>query len=182
MSIEGYTQPKKNRVFVGGEMGWSLVYGSKQYGTSMIFKFMPSVGYMISNKVGVQLSLGYSNFGSDFNSYENHSQTKFNNAYFAVIGIPIFFSLSEKLSIYIMPSLQVLNQNTVSYTDYSTIASAGILPGIIYFPYKKVSLNFSLGNIFSASYSIKNKDGSLDLFNFSSTMPTLGVSLWFGKI
>lgn len=98
-------QIKTGRVFLGGEFGiQNIAFGPfSQYSQGIRGKFMPNVGIMVSNRVGLQFTFGVSTAPDPISS----SMFPIRN-YFAGIGgisLPIFFPFSDKFAFYISPSI-----------------------------------------------------------------------------
>lgn len=187
--VFSHAQIKKGRIFVGGQFQIQNKFNKSE--SKIYLNLIPSIGFMLSNRVGIQLNLSYSN--ADYNSERYYSSYSdyFYRTFSGSLSIPIVFPFSDKFYFYVAPSIGLINSNRYSrnyynngnsFSDYNTVFASRITPGLVYFPHPKVSVNFALGGIMSFDYSFRYTYGLIEILNLSSSMPTLGVSIWFGKV
>ncbi len=208
LSYSGFAQLKAKRIFIGGDFGiGNIKFGGKSANLpnpaySMKVKVSPYVGIMLSNRVGLELNFGYSNIPYFYNQPSYYDLIAEAKSYWSGVTVPIYIPISKEFYFYYSPGFSVIkvvkkkdvffqsrkisfdnNGNPILKSDVSEIyINAGISLGFLYFPHKRIGLNFTLGRFFNFIQSTSNNDGRFDIINFSTNGPTLGINFWFGKI
>lgn len=195
-SILSMAQLKAGRVFAGGEFGIGNIYVGATSNQDLTIKFKPNIGFMVTDKVGLQFNFGYSSIPNP--TLGRVSLSLKYSIFSGGIAVPIFIPMSEKFAFYISPAFDLLsiketrepapsqfsNGGFVSSSFSKTFLqmNLGVSPGILYFPHKNVGLNFTLGSFVNFVYNFDVSVGQFDLLNLSSNRPTLGVNFWFGRV
>ncbi|TAG57348.1 MAG: hypothetical protein EAZ27_03005 [Cytophagales bacterium] len=205
IALSSSAQLKAGRIFAGGNFGIGKISVGGDYLANQPkfhYKINPYIGVMITKRVGIQLNLETSNVPFYQNERSLYGKVS-NKNYILGLSVPIFIPLSEKFYFYASPYFSVILNNferdtryfdyirfdPMTYNDYyqnemflEKNISIGITPGFLYFPHKRVGINFGLGNFLSLLYNLETKSGQFDVINLSTNGPTLGINFWFGKV
>ncbi|WP_170866177.1 outer membrane beta-barrel protein [Pontibacter flavimaris] len=159
------------------------------------FTIAPSVGYMLRDGLEAGMSVGYTSSIDETKvhsvlpdgSLQLYSTSETSNRSFAIGPyLKKYFSISEKIAFtgqayvnYVSAEYESYSENTSgssgSSDNESTGFSAGVKPGITFFPTEKIGLSASFGNL---GYTRNTSKSKLEYVNdYKSTSSNFGLNL-----
>lgn len=202
IALSSNAQLKAGRIFAGGNFGIGKISVGGDYLANQpefYYRINPYIGVMATKRVGIQLNLETSNLPLYQNERSLYSKVS-NKNYILGLSVPIFIPFSENFYFYASPYFSMIinnfeiSNNLPSEFDNNGMylirepentqvsLFVGITPGFLYFPHKRVGINFGLGNFLSLMYNLETKSGQFNVINLSTNGPTLGINFWFGKV
>ncbi len=178
MSAQVMAQISAGAIYSGGKLGFSSSSGKSTVKTSSTvvetkqpnttsFEFAPGGGYILSDKLGVGLNLGFSNSVTKVDSTNYSDKTTYSNLFINpylryYMMLDDNFGFTGTFNVRFGTGSSKSETKTVSVT--TTVEgpklsnlSIGITPGIIYFPTSKIGLEANIGFLGFTSNTSKSE-------------------------
>lgn len=175
--INSYSQEKGQKILGGSVYVHADNRSDSRMNTeSSDVNLLPTIGYMISDKVALGCSFGYDHY--KYNTEQNSVETAYSREYITISPYVQFYNpIAENFLFYIQLSIGTKfglkgDTDNPSYTFYG-----GGSAGLMYFISKKISLELSIASINYSYRSDKDNNEKAHSFALQNDLTRLPISL-----
>lgn len=201
----------KGKIYVGGSLGFSTTSEKTEYKSgsnstkfdgpkSTSFTIMPSIGYMLSDKLAIGLGIGYS-MNKVKEEGDGDTRTTTNGALVFAPNATYFLPLggSQRFGLTLNGAIPLSFGTTKHEREYNNVTTShkvkvnsfgfAASPGIYYFPVSRFMLTAQMGRLLNINSTVStDKDGDttekqtttqFEVLNFSTMGLSFGGSFFF---